>query len=118
MGDQFETKVDREEEAEAKSVLIFPRGKRKIPLFLEFLFTITRLVVIVSTVLVAVLSVIAKASLVDVAIRVGITTFSLGLLGTLINWLVGNQYLQSAVEEMKEIDQENRTNNNSIQFEA
>jgi hypothetical protein len=103
---------------DSRSILIYPFGKKKIPLFLEFLLTITRVIVIVIAVLVITLSLIAKASWLDVAIRVGISIFVLGLLGILFNWLIGRQYIHSAVSEMKEIENKNNRNENSFHVEA
>jgi len=111
-------KIKDDYKAETRSTLVFPYGNKNIPLFLEFLLTITRLVVIVITVLVAILSIMVKASLVDIAVRVGISILVLGLLGILINWLVGRRYISSALLEMNEIGNKSQENESSFQIDT
>jgi hypothetical protein len=118
MFNQNEGLLEAHDENVQKPVLIYPMGQKKIPLFLEFLFAITRILVIVIAVLVAILSILAKASYLDIVIRVGICIFSLGLVGFIINWIVGKQYIKSAVAELVEIENKNKERGNSIQFEA
>lgn len=103
--------MENGEDLSLKSTLVYPLGNKKIPLLLEFLFTLTKIVVISVGIFVILLSILNKSTWVDILVRGGITIFVLGLLGLLINWVAGKMFIQAAYQEMKEIEEKQMAQN-------
>ena len=78
--------------------------RKKIPLFLEFVMTTTKIVILFSGFLVTIISIIAKATWYDTLLRVAITLFVLGLFGVMINYFIGKNFVEAAVVELEEAE--------------
>ena len=85
-------------------VLAQPMGDKKIPLFLEFFMTATKVMVLVAGLVVALVSFLARATWYDTLLRVVITLFVLGLFGVLLNYFIGRNFVDAAVVELEEAE--------------
>lgn len=61
----------------------------------------TKLIIILVTVLVTVISILVKADVIEIMIRSGVTILITGLLGWVINFLFGKFILDAKYEEIK-----------------
>ena len=110
MNDFDENYSDQNEEVEERIddspdlVLTQPMGDKKIPLFLEFLMTATKVVVLVSGLAVAIISLLARAAWYDTLLRVVITLIVLGFFGVLLNYFIGRNFVDAAVVELEEVE--------------
>ena len=99
-----ESENDEQVDESADLILAQPMGEKKIPLFLEFVMTMTKVVVLVSGFFVTIVSIIAKATWYDTLLRVGITLLVLGLFGVMINYFIGKNFVEAAVVELEEAE--------------
>jgi hypothetical protein len=67
---------------------------------LEFTFSVSKLVVLFTVIVVAALSIFAGASLVDVLTRTGSAMLSVGLLAWLFNWLIARKSIETVRLEL------------------
>ena len=102
--DENEMSEEELNDEDLKLILAEPMGEKKIPLFLEFVMTLTKMVVLISTVLVAIVSIISGATWYDILFRVAITLFVLGLFGVLLNYFIGRNFVDAAIVEFKEVE--------------
>ncbi|MBI9044036.1 MAG: hypothetical protein JEZ06_06100 [Anaerolineaceae bacterium] len=91
-----------EKNNEFSTILNYPKGDEKIPLLLEFSMTLTKIVVILVSVLVAGLSIVAKATWIAVISRTGLALLVLGILGWIFNWFLGKYFIEASFDELKE----------------
>lgn len=89
-------------EDDLQPVLIGPYGEGRIPLAIEFVFTLVRILTVIAAVTVTILSILAKASLFMLVLRVLVTILAIGLLGYIASVIVGKYYIDATVDEMKE----------------
>ncbi len=92
------------EDEELKPILIGPYGENRVPLAIEFVFAVARIITIVSAVLVTIFSLINHAHWLILVIRLAVTIGVIGLLGYCASWLVGRFYIHAAVNELKDIE--------------
>jgi len=91
---------DGEAQEEQVRVTLLPHSK--VAWLQEVAFAVTRLLIVVVTCLVAVLSILARAQWYDILIRIAVTILSLGFLGWLINWFLGRYLVEVKLMELEE----------------
>lgn len=116
--DAFPLTQSEEEPTEGRSLMKYPLGKNKIPIFLEFSLTMTKIVILAATIFVAAASIIIKVSWLDVLIRTGITIFVLGIIGFLLNWFLGKHFIDATLVELKELEQKKSQEDANVQVQA
>jgi len=84
------------------SVPGFTSGNGRLPILAEVSMTVARVLTILVTGIVTVLSIFAKASVLAIILRAGVSLLVLGTLTFLINWLVSRYLIQATLEEWKE----------------
>jgi hypothetical protein len=82
----------------------------------EVAFFITNVTIISISLLVALISIIAKAVMIDIFIRVASTILIFGFLGWVINWLFGKYIIAAKFQEFKE--QVGEENEHMVEFNA
>lgn len=80
----------------------------QIPLLSEVSLTVTGIIIAISAGGAAIAAVLARAPMMIVLFRTGITILVVGLLGYLINWLIGKYLIKSTLEKFSE-ELESRT---------
>ncbi|NPV84679.1 MAG: hypothetical protein HPY45_01545 [Anaerolineae bacterium] len=85
---------------EQTQVMLLPHSK--VAWLQEVAFTVTKLLIVVVTCLVAILSILARAQWYDILIRTAVTILSLGFLGWLINWFLGRYLVEAKLMELEE----------------
>ncbi len=93
-----------DEDTDLKPVLIGPYGKNRVPLAIEFIFTISRILTVIAAVAVTILSLLNHADWLVLIVRLVVTIGVVGLFGYFASWLVGKYYIQAAVDELKDIE--------------
>lgn len=73
-----------------------------IPLLSEACLTLTAVIVVLSAGGAAIASLMARAPMLVVLMRTGVTILVVGLLGFLINWLIAKYLVVSTVEKLEE----------------
>lgn len=79
-----------------------PASTVQIPLLLEASLTVTGIVVALSAGVAAISSMLARAPMMVVLFRTAITVLIVGLLGFLINWLIGKFLIKATLEKLSE----------------
>lgn len=85
---------------EQTQLMLLPHSK--VAWLQEVAFTFTKLLIVIVTCLVAILSVLARAQWYDILIRTAVTILSLGFLGWLINWFLGRYLVEVKLMELEE----------------
>ncbi len=73
-----------------------------LPVLVEFAYTSSALLVIIASLLVVIISIVTKATLLDLVIRTAVTILVIGGLLTLVSWQVSAGVLQASLAEQKE----------------
>jgi len=85
-----------------------PAGKNinmdhyQLPALVELAYTASALMVIVVTLIVGIISLVSKASLVDLVIRTSVAILLTGGLSMLVSWQVSQGALNASIAEMEE----------------
>lgn len=74
----------------------------KVAWLQEVGFTVTKILVLVVTLLVITLSIVAKVEWWIIILRAGVCVLLLGFLGYLLNWLLGKYLVEAKLAELKE----------------
>lgn len=74
----------------------------RIPLLSEVSMTITAVIVTVSAGAAAIAALLAKAPVLVILVRTGVTILVVGLLGFVLNWLIAKYLVASTVEKFGE----------------
>ena len=94
-----------EESAEPQPVLLGPYGDNRVPLAIEFVFTLMKIITVVSALVVLIFSILAGVGWFTLAVRLLVTIGIVGLFGYLISWVVEKYYIQASVTELKELEE-------------
>jgi hypothetical protein len=86
------------------------KGKKKedavqLPMLVEFAFTFSVILIILLDLIVAAISFISGARLLDIVIRTGVATLTMGGLLWLLSWQLSTGALEAALAEQEESDQ-------------
>jgi uncharacterized membrane protein len=73
-----------------------------IPLLSEVCLTLTSIVIVLAAAGVAIAALLAKAPIIVILMRTGITIFVVGLIGYFINWLIGRYLVNATIEKFQE----------------
>jgi hypothetical protein len=79
-----------------------PASTVQIPLLLEVSLIVTGIVVALSAGGAAIAALLARAPMLVILFRTGITILVVGLFGFLINWLVGRYLIRTTLEKFSE----------------
>jgi hypothetical protein len=74
----------------------------KLPVLVEFAYSISAIVVILAGLIVALISIVKGASLIDLVVRTGVTILVIGGLVILVSWQISAGVLKAGLAEIKE----------------
>jgi len=77
-------------------------GDVRLPVLVEFAYSISAIVVILASLIVAIISIVKGASLSDLVIRTGVTILVIGGLLTLVSWQISAGVLRASLAEIEE----------------
>ena len=77
-------------------------GDVQLPVLVEFAYSISAIVVILASLIVAIISIVKGASLIDLVMRTSITILVIGSLLMLVSWQISAGVLKASLTELEE----------------